>query len=394
MQSNLGDGRPLYDGEEYERRLAIRKKKKKAKRIKRRIRWFVTKILPLIIVLIAIIVGCVFGVKKVISLVAGDENTSKKEETISENLAKANEEFALSNQAEEILEEEAIEEEEIIEEEITPQYIATPAENMMQISAEVNSSNVIAIDIDSNEIVAGREYAQIINPASMTKVLTVLVAAENLRGMDALDDKFTVTADITDYAYRNDCSSVGFVENEEVTVRDLFYGTILPSGGDAAVALATYIAGSHEAFVEMMNKKLEVLGLSETAHFTNCVGLYDDAHKCTVYDMAIIMRAALDNELCREVLSAHIYTTSPTPEHEAGLEISNWFLRRIEDKDCGGTVQCAKTGFVKESGNCAVSFAENEAGKRYICVTVNARNAWRCIYDHVAIYKDLFGSGQ
>ena len=74
--------------------------------------------------------------------------------------------------------------------------------------------------------------------------------------------------------------------DETVPVRELFYGTILSSGADAALGLATYVAGSQEAFVALMNEKLEELGIADTAHFTNCVGLYDEAHKCTVSDMA------------------------------------------------------------------------------------------------------------
>lgn len=80
----------------------------------------------------------------------------------------------------------------------------------------------------------------------MTKVLTVLVAAEHLEDLGQLDDIFTITLEITDYGYVNDCSSAGFSKDEKVTVRDLFYGTVLPSGADAAVALATYIAGDQE----------------------------------------------------------------------------------------------------------------------------------------------------
>ena len=95
-----------------------------------------------------------------------------------------------------------------------------------------------------------------------------------------------------------------------------------------------------------MNQKLEELGLSDTAHFTNCVGLYDENHYCTLYDMAEILGAAIDNELCREVLSAHTYTTSATEQHPEGLLISNWFLRRIEDKDTHGN--CA----LREDGLC------------------------------------------
>ncbi|MBQ7776760.1 MAG: D-alanyl-D-alanine carboxypeptidase [Lachnospiraceae bacterium] len=250
---------------------------------------------------------------------------------------------------------------------------------------EVISSNAILIDESTDTIVATKGARERISPASMTKVLTVLVAAEHISEED-LDDTFTMTLEITDYAYINDCSSVGFLKDEEVTVRDLFYGTILPSGGDAAVGLATYVAGSHEAFVEMMNEKLEELGLSDSAHFTNCVGLYDENHYCTVYDMAVIMKAALQNEWCREVLSAHSYTTAPTTQHPEGILISNWFLRRIEDKETGGEVLCAKTGYVVQSQSCAVSYGTFADGKSYICVTTGASSSWRCIYDHVEIY--------
>ncbi len=255
---------------------------------------------------------------------------------------------------------------------------ATPGES------DVASTYAVLIDESTNEIVAAKSENEIISPASMTKILTVLVAAEHV---EDLDDTFTITMDITDYAYVHDCSSVGFLCDETVTVRDLFYGTILPSGGDAALALATYVAGSQEAFVELMNEKLEELGLSETAHFTNCIGLYDADHYCTVYDMAMILKAAVENDWCREVLSAHTYTTSATDEHPEGITISNWFLRRIEDKDTGGEVCCAKTGYVNQSGYCAASYYVSDDGTPYICVTGSTYSNWRCINDHVALYS-------
>ena len=174
-----------------------------------------------------------------------------------------------------------------------------------------------------------------------------------------------------------------------MTVKDLFYGTILPSGADAALGLATYVAGDQDAFVALMNEKLKELGLSDTAHFTNCVGLYDENHYCTVYDMAMILEAALDNELCREVLAAHTYTTSSTSEHPEGITISNWFLRRIEDKETGAEILCGKTGFVAQSGSCAASYGEDENGKGYICVTADSTSSWRCIYDQVALYSEF-----
>lgn len=253
-------------------------------------------------------------------------------------------------------------------------------------SADVISTHAILIDESTDTILAAKGARERILPASMTKVLTILVAAEQIPE-EKLDDTFEMTLEITDYAYVNDCSSVGFLDGEKVPVRDLFYGTAMQSGGDAALGLAYYVAGSQEAFVKLMNEKLEALGIADSTHFTNCVGLYDEAHYSTVYDMAVIMKAALQNDLCREVMSKHIYTTKPTEEHPEGIEISNWFLRKIEDKDTGGEVLCAKTGYVVQSKNCAVSY-EMSAGKTpYICVTAGSTSSWRCIYDHVEIYN-------
>ncbi len=249
----------------------------------------------------------------------------------------------------------------------------------------VYSTNGVLIDVEAEEIVASRDPFQRINPASMTKVLTLLVAAEHVSD---LQDTFTMTIEITDYSYQHGCSIAGYGVGKSVTIEELMYGTILPSGADAALALAEYVAGSQEAFVELMNQKLEELGLSDTAHFTNCVGLYDEEHYCTVYDMAIILKAASDNELCRRVLSARTFATSvPSEDQPEGILLSNWFLRRIEDKDTHGEVLCAKTGFVNQSGSCAASLAVDHAGREYICVTTGSISNWACIYDHVELYQ-------
>jgi len=279
----------------------------------------------------------------------------------------------------------------ILQDAYTPQYTFLETSDTVTIySDEVISTNAILINESTDTIVASKGANQRINPASMTKVLTVLVAAEAIKE-EELDNTFTMTTEITDYAYVNDCSSVGFSDGEKVTLRDLFYGTTLHSGGDAAVGLATYVAGSQEAFVDMMNEKLKAMGIDETTHYTNCVGLYDANHYSTVYDMAIIMKNAMQNELCREFLSLHKYTTTPTTEHPEGIEISNWFLRKIEDKDTAGEVFAAKTGYVVEAKNCAVSYQINENGETYICATTGSTSSWRCIYDHVEIYNRYIG---
>ncbi len=266
------------------------------------------------------------------------------------------------------------------------QYFAESNTATEGMGDDVISQYGIVVDINNNTILASREGKTMMYPASMTKIMTVLVAAENI-AEDALEDTFTITPEINYYASSHGASRVGFNDNETVKVKDLFYGTILPSGADAAVGLATYVAGSHEAFVDLMNKKLETLGLSDSAHFTNCVGLYDNDHYCTVYDMAMILRAAVANPLCKEVLSTRVYSTSPTEQHPDGIEISNWFLRRAEDKPIGATITCAKTGYVKQSGNCAASYASDGNGTDLIVVTGNSAGSWRCIYDHIALYR-------
>lgn len=272
-------------------------------------------------------------------------------------------------------------------------FTAYETENTIKITKADNediiSKYVILIDESTNEIVAQRKAKKVISPASMTKILTILVAAEHIEDIENTQDTVKITREMTDYVYANDCSAVGFEIDEEVPIKDLFYGTILPSGADAAVALATYVGGSQDGFMDLMNAKLEELGLAETAHFTNCVGLYDEEHYCTIYDMAMILKAALANDFCREVLSAHKYTTTPTKQHPEGIQISNWFLRRIEDKESGGKTQCAKTGFVNQSGSCAASYFLSDSGRPYICVTAKSESSWKCIYDQVAIYQQF-----
>lgn len=286
---------------------------------------------------------------------------------------------------------EAETEETEVEEELSVCRFEETEDTVPIAAEEVISTHAILVDEGTDQIIAVKGARERIMPASMTKVLTILVAAEHIPE-EKLDDTFEMTLEITDYAYVNDCSSVGFLDGEKVPVRDLFYGTAMHSGGDAALGLAFYVSGSHEAFVELMNEKLKELGIADSTHFTNCVGIYDEAHYSTVYDMAVIMKAALQNDLCREVMSKHIYTTKPTVEHPDGIEISNWFLRKIEDKDTGGEVLCAKTGYIVQSKNCAVSYEISADETPYICVTAGSTSNWRCIYDHVEIYNRYISS--
>lgn len=267
-----------------------------------------------------------------------------------------------------------------------PLYQPTETDQTVSIDEAVESEYGVLLEMESGRIIAERNSKEQINPASMTKVLTLLVAAEEITDRSGT---FTITEEITDYCYFNDCSVVGYEIGEEVPVTELFYGCILCSGADASLALAELACGSHEAFVAKMNEKIKELGRADTAHFTNCVGLYDEAHYCTVQDMAVFLKAALDDPFCREVLSTRTYDSAPTASHPEGQLLSNWFVRRIEDRDTGDVaVPGGKTGFVVESKNCAASFGKNSSGEEFICVTAMGSGAWQVIDDHAALYKE------
>lgn len=272
-----------------------------------------------------------------------------------------------------------------VEEESEPVYAFTTTADTVQIGDSFSSKYAVLIELESGKILAERDSEVMINPASMTKILTLLVAAENISD---LSGTFTMTFDITDYCYVNECSVVGYEVGEVIPVEELFYGCILSSGADACLALAEIAAGSHEAFVDLMNEKLEELGLSETAHFTNCVGIYDEDHYCTVQDMAMILKAALENEFCKQVMGTKIYHTASTNEHPAGQDLSNWFIRGIEEADTGDVnVRYAKRGYVQESGFCSASCGETEDGTAYLCVTGKSTSHGQTIRDHSELYR-------
>ena len=248
---------------------------------------------------------------------------------------------------------------------------------------EVQSQFATLIDATNGKVLVTRNGADRMNPASMTKVMTALVACEHITD---LDDEFEITLEDTDFAYIHDLSCAGFTAGETVPVKDILYGAIMPSGGECCHALERYVAGDEEEFIKMMNDKVSELGLTGT-HFTNSAGLYGEDHYTTLYDMSMILKAAIENDICRQVLHEHMHVTKATEEHPEGLELSNWFMRRIEDKYTKTEVMGAKTGYVVQSGNCAVSYTIGDDGTVYICATGNAHSAWRAIFDHVALYE-------
>lgn len=254
----------------------------------------------------------------------------------------------------------------------------------MTLKPEVNANFAILVDADAGLVVAEKNGSAKMYPASMTKVMTLLVACEHITD---LNEKLEITQDIVDYVKKEGASNCGFKAGEQVTMLDLLYGLILPSGADAALALVRRIAGSEEQFVALMNQKAQQLGISATTHFTNCTGLYNDNHYSTAEDMAIIMRAASQNSVAATILTTRSYTTQANNKRTTGLSFSNLFLKRIDTQTTGGQVNFAKTGYVAKAGNCAVSYFTASSGRHYICVTGKTSGAWNVVSAHAALYS-------
>lgn len=261
----------------------------------------------------------------------------------------------------------------------------SPNAQTKTVGSEVNANYVVVFDLDQGVILGEKNSSTTMNPASMTKVMTLLVAAENLPD---LEKKITITQDIVDFVHARGASNCGFVAGEEVRAKDLLYGVILPSGADAVLALAKEIAGSETAFVALMNKKAQDLGLSSACKFQNATGLYHSTHHMNVKDMGEIMAAAMRNSLAREVLSTDSYTIPATNKHGSGIKLSNLFVQRIKGQDTGGaSVTMAKTGFVRQSMFCSVSSGKGKNGKNLLVVTGYSSSTWQCIKDHATLYK-------
>jgi D-alanyl-D-alanine carboxypeptidase (penicillin-binding protein 5/6) len=262
------------------------------------------------------------------------------------------------------------------------QYPSTGADYAEIDDDDIVSPYIALLDVDNSKVIAGKESEERIYPASMTKVMTLVVAVENIKDMSMT---YALSSAQIDPLVRAEASRAGFDPNEEVSVTDYLYGLILPSGADAAVALCNIAAGSEEAFVELMNKKCSELGLKNT-HFTNSSGLYDEEQYTTPTEMAVIMAYAMTNETCAKVLSTYKYTTTATEKHPEGIALTSTMFGRMYGTEVENvTITAGKTGYTIEAGNCLVSYAEKN-GHRYVALTAGASNKWDVIYDDFRIY--------
>lgn len=269
--------------------------------------------------------------------------------------------------------------------------VSYPAEDALTetITDGLDSTYALLVDVDNNRVVAERGGNIVLYPASMTKLMTLVVAIEHI---EDFNETFTMTSEIIDPLYAAKASMAGFQPDEECTMTDLLYGAALPSGADATMALALHTAGSEAVFVRWMNEKVEELGLENT-HFTNASGLHDPNHYSTLTDIALILEYCLQNDLCRQVISTYTYTTRPTPQNPEGLELySTMFSRMYGNEVPGITILGGKTGFTDEAGNCLASYARTPEGHTYIAVTAGAVKRYSPIFDSFKLYGIVTGT--
>ena len=232
----------------------------------------------------------------------------------------------------------------------------------------LNSPHAILLRADSGEVLAEKDADSTIYPASMTKMMTALLAIE---ANPDLDTPVTLPEEIFPALQAQNASLAGFQAGETATVRDLLYGAMLPSGAECCEALAREVSGSEEAFAARMNQKAAELGMTGT-HFCNPTGLHDPEHVSTVRDM-------------------ERYTVPATNCHPQGFTMHSTLLSQLDGTELHrGRILGGKTGYTGEAGLCLASLAEVK-GREYILVTAGAggdhSTAPYHIEDAVTVYR-------
>ena len=248
-----------------------------------------------------------------------------------------------------------------------PLSFAEPAtDDEMQSVPEVAAQSVVLMSLDTGAIIYEKNANERIHPASTTKIMTLIVALENCKDMDA-----SVTVSDT---YDDDLvvgsTSINLKEGEQIALTDLLYAVAVSSANDAANVLAEHIGGSVENFISMMNQKAKAIGAKNT-HFSNAHGLTAEQHYTTAHDMAKLMEYGLEVDMFRTLLSTYARTIPATNmSGRRVISTTNSLISQVSSNyfkyACGG-----KTGTTTPAGYNLVSWA-SKSGENFICVAMHA----------------------
>lgn len=233
----------------------------------------------------------------------------------------------------------------------------------------VNAEAAAVFSIDDNSVVYSKNAYERLYPASITKVMTAVVAIK----YGNLEDVVTVTDDAV--ITESGATLCDIKPGDQLTLEQLLYGLMLPSGNDAGAAIAVHMAGSIDAFSDMMNEEAKKLGATGT-HFMNPHGLTHENHYTTAYDLYLIFNEALKLPKFREVTGTTSYTANY--KNGAGEDVSktwsggNWYMVGQRQAPEGLTVFGGKTGTTSAAGYCLIMASRDESDKEYISVVLKA----------------------
>lgn len=234
---------------------------------------------------------------------------------------------------------------------------------------DINSDYAFVYNVKENKIMSELDSNKQIPIASLTKIMTAIIVIENT---DLEKEVTIVDSDLRDmYVY----AVAGFTPGDKVTIKDLLYGVLLPSGSDAVNAVVRVTSSSEEDFVKLMNNKVKELGLNNT-HFSNPIGKDNDNYS-TMSDVAKILEYALENDTFKEIFTTATYT------------VNNLILKGPLSKLNFNMVSGAKTGFTYAAMYCFASFSEKE-NFEYIVITAHADSYKDVMNDHEKIYNYYF----
>ena len=224
-------------------------------------------------------------------------------------------------------------------------------------------------DINSRNIIYAKNLHQRLQPASLTKVLTALVALEEGNP----DDIITVTADVK--ITESGATLCGLQEGDTLTMNQALHALLISSANDAANAIAIHLGGSLEGFSVMMNEKARELGATNS-NFVNAHGLSHDDHYTTVYDLYLIFNKAIQYEEFNQIIHTTEYQTEYQDQYgevkELEISSTNLFLRGHYDSPGKVTVIGGKTGTTIAAGNCLILLSKDTSGNSYISVILKS----------------------
>lgn len=250
---------------------------------------------------------------------------------------------------------------------VTPVY----AEEKWPEMPQVEAPSICVMEITTGTILYERDMDEQNYPASITKIMTALLALEN----SSLDEIVTFSEEAV-YGNEGDTSHISRDIGEEMTMEECLYGMMLESANECAWAIGEHVGGNMKNFTKMMNKRAEELGCTNT-HFNNPNGLPDEEHWTSAHDMALISAEAYKNETFRVIAGAQSYTIPPTNKHEDATPLHNHHLmvypfhgnyEHLYEYATGG-----KTGYTNAAGSTLVSFAQ-KGDMPFVCVVMREKS--------------------